>query len=511
MPAFYHRRGSLDAMRWLCCALLALAACGKDDGLPPLSDGLVRVTAASPLAGCSTQGQTGTNFPGAEVEPFVAVDPTNAKHLIGVWQQDRWSNGGANALFTGVSFDGGATWAKSALPYTHCTGGAFQRASDPWVTFAPDGTAHQIGFGFDNADARAAMLASRSTDGGRSWSAPLSLFEDNDPDFAIDKESITADPAVARNVYAVWDRLTGETTPGAATNTGPAWFTRTTDGGHTWENARVIYDPGANAQTISNQIAVLPGGALVDLLVIIHQINQQDSPMEVAVLRSTDKGTTWSQPIVIAQMQTVGVYDPKQRSVAIRSGDVVPDVAVDRADGALYVAWEDARFGGGVADGIVLSKSADGGMTWSLPVRVNGVPTTQAFTPAVEAEGGKVGVTYYDLRDDDPADPAHVLAAAWLAISGDGGATFQDTRISAAFDVRTAPKTGEGYFLGDYQGLVATGGSFLPFFVIANTGSVANRTDVAARPIAGTAASAAVASIGFAAPRRTRIGRRRAF
>jgi hypothetical protein len=176
--------------------------------------GLTRVSGASPFAaGCAPIGQTGTNYAGAEVEPRLAIDPLDARHLVGVWQQDRWSNGGANGLMTGVTFDGGLTWTRVALPYSVCSGGPYQRASDPWVTFAPDGTAHQIGFGFTPTSigllAQAAMMASRSTDGGRTWSAPITLFGEANEDDAIDKESITADAHDASLVYAVWDRLTG--------------------------------------------------------------------------------------------------------------------------------------------------------------------------------------------------------------------------------------------------------------------------------------------------------------
>ena len=35
---------------------------------------------------------------------------------------------------------------------------------------------------------------------------------------------------------------------------GPAMFSKTTDGGVTWSNGRVIFDPGEKNQTIGNQI-----------------------------------------------------------------------------------------------------------------------------------------------------------------------------------------------------------------------------------------------------------------
>src|SRR5689334_6866493 len=49
----------------------------------------------------------------SEVEPQVAVDPTNSNHLVGVWQQDRWIDGGSNGLVSAYSTDGGATWTRS--------------------------------------------------------------------------------------------------------------------------------------------------------------------------------------------------------------------------------------------------------------------------------------------------------------------------------------------------------------------------------------------------------------
>jgi hypothetical protein len=205
------------------------------------------------------------------------------------------------------------------------------------------------------------------------------------------------------------------------------------------------------------------------------------------------------------------VADPKTHA-GVRTGDIVPEIAVDRASGALYVVWEDSRFTGGTRDGIVLSKSTDKGLNWSVPVQVNGVLTTQAFTPAIAvAAGGKIGVTYYDLRNDNPGDNSQLLATAWLAVSTDFGATFQETALGGPFDIRTAAQTADGYFVGDYQGLVASGADFLPFFVLTNSGNTSNRSDVFFHPPGGVAAVFASEASAFDVPRRQRSGLRRAF
>src|SRR5690349_18494834 len=119
------------------------------------------------LAGCGPSGSSlsASEFPStclgpllpneslygkAEVEPSLAVDPTDPTHLITVWQQDRYSGGGSAGLLTGVSFDAGNTWTTTSAAFSLCTGGNvskggnYQRASDPWITIAPDGTAHQV-------------------------------------------------------------------------------------------------------------------------------------------------------------------------------------------------------------------------------------------------------------------------------------------------------------------------------------------------------------------------------
>src|SRR5690349_15713202 len=120
-------------------ALLLLAllpACGDD--LHFAFPGLVRVSGDSPYDAACTAGQAGENYRGAEVEPWIAVDPLDGDHLVGVWQQDRWSNGGAAGTMTGVSRDGGATWTLTEAAFSGCAGGEFLRATDPWVTFEPD-------------------------------------------------------------------------------------------------------------------------------------------------------------------------------------------------------------------------------------------------------------------------------------------------------------------------------------------------------------------------------------
>ncbi|MEA2628804.1 MAG: hypothetical protein QOJ10_1264, partial [Chloroflexota bacterium] len=155
----------------------------------------------SPYATCTADAGTGTNYVNAEVEPQLAVNPKDHSNVIAAWQQDRWSNGGAHGLVAGYSFDGGTTWGETTLPFTRCApGGAqYNRASDPWVSIGPDGTAYANAISFEAVSNRNAVLAATSSNGGQTWKnlKTVVAYEANGGQFSTDKNSITANPVQA--------------------------------------------------------------------------------------------------------------------------------------------------------------------------------------------------------------------------------------------------------------------------------------------------------------------------
>jgi BNR repeat-like domain len=469
----------------------------------------VRVSQPQTFGACNGAAQAGTLYDGTALEPTLVINPTNSANLVAEYQQERWDNGGSQALTLSVSFDGGMTWQVREAAFSVCTGGGpantgnYLRASNGWLTVSPTGVIYALSLSFTGGallpGSSNAQLASRSLDGGNSWSIPLALIADG-ASFFNDKGSITADPTNANYVYAVWDRLTGPTA-------GPTYFAVTTDEGQSWQTARSIYDPGATNQTISNVIVVLPDDTLVDVFMEIDTAADGATTSQLRAIESSNNGTSWSSPVTIAQNEAVGAFDP-QTQMPIRDSSLIPSVAVSPS-GVLYVVWQDARFSMGDHDGIALSSSTDGGATWSAPVEVNGDPKAVAFTPTINVRAdGVIGISYYDLRND--IYPGSVMTDCWMVTSSDGK-TFQELHLSGPFDLNNAPQAEFGsnnklgLFLGDYQALTSTATAFLPLFTQTNPGSqissdvFINFPPATAAAAAATAGAMPAAAVEFAA------------
>ena len=443
-----------------------------------------------------TCGTLQDSFWHTELEPSVAVDPTDSKHIVGAWQQDRDRSGGARGIVVGVSFDGGQSWQRVTVPgVSACTNGpVLDIASDPWLSFGPTGELYlsslSAGLGISTIQVNKAM------DGGRRWSAPIQLIV-SPQSFAAhnDKEVVTADPYDTRYAYVSW----ALNSPGPLTSdpgTGTLMFTRTQDGGKTWEPARAISAPRN----------VTAGVAFGPLIVVLPDplrtvVNVFSDPVtattkKLSLLRSTNHGASWEMgPTVIATMWTRGVTDSQTEQdgteVKVRSAGTyfLFSAAVDPRNGNLYAVWQDSRFSSahpdqelGQFDSIAFSQSLDGGATWSTPIRINKTPTDdpvlrrhkqQAFNPSiVVAPNGVVAVTYYDFRFYNSSQS--ILSTDYWAVFGDptapGGLTNAanwagERRLTdASFDTRREPKTGDGYMTGDYLGLAVSGNNFVTLF-----------------------------------------------
>ena len=479
----HSSRGHLTAVSIVAAICsLGLSGCGGGSSTtpppPPPPNQAVLVSGPSPFAqGCEGGSGTATNYENGEVEAWLALDPTNSSHLVGIYQQDRWHNSGAHGLMIAITEDGGKTWTRDHGPFSRCAGGNagnngnYERASDPWVSISPDGTVYQSGLSFDVfADANQATQVSRSTDGGKTWSNPTPLIVDTDPTVVDDKDSVIADPIHNGYAYVTWSRYTYTDATQSVLLSSPILLSRSTDGGSTWDTPAVIYNSPAGFYATVVEIVVQPNGTLVGMFI------QYDSTSSAYyTISSNDQGVTWSAPVLVDTDDDIGVVDVKTGE-PVREG--ASNMAVNPTTGELYFVSMDARFSSGARNGIIFYSSSDSGQTWSQPAQVNQAPNVQAFCPGIAvSSSGRIAVGYYDFRGDN-SDPNVLLTNYWRITSSDGGQTWSEISLSSPFDLRTAPFTGLGYMVTDYEGIVAIGSSFTELFVLANSGNTANPTDV---------------------------------
>jgi BNR repeat protein len=491
------RRGFPRTVAALAVLFVVLPIAAASAG-PYATTSVSQASSVSPFASCDVSGillPGEVNWVNSELEPWVAVNPRDPSDIIGVYQQDRFMFGGARGVAASVSHDGGATWSVRYPHFSSCAGGTaanggdYQRASDPWVTFSPDGTAYflslSLSFAGGPSNTGSAILVSKSTDGGDTWSNPVPLVRDiGDADVAPyyfnDKPSITADPFDSSYVYAVWDRLRK---PGMSDNLsaenafsfrGDTLFARSTDGGATWSAPQTIYTRSSLTGTIGNEIVVLPDGTLVDIFDFLKGSGNNVPGYDTMVMRSSDHGTTWSQPIEVAPDRSVATVDP-DTGRNIRTGCFLPLAAVDLNPaspgyGNLYAVWCDsfgsAKTNGKVQSTMVFTQSTDGGITWSPLTRIDKSGDAAAFVPSLAIAGdGTVGVGYYDFRNNTPAPG--LPTDRWLVhchptTDCTDPANWSETHVFGPFNLENA--AGASYFLGDYEGMASTGTNLMPFF-----------------------------------------------
>jgi hypothetical protein len=490
---------------------------------------LVQVSGASLYA-----GSTGDNLApdqmllNSEDENQLAVDPTKPNHFVALWQGDQTTVGdrGENV---GVSFDGGKTWKVAPLPgVSQVSGGPLQSNDDPWLAFAANGDLYATCLAFTGspqivgATVEDNLLVLKSTDGGLTWGAPTVLHDNTDARALNDKESITTDPTDPRFAYLAWDfqsvpsgfaTRNEQPVVGSTGFKAPVLFTRTTDGGQTWEPVRTIYDPGANSLTGDDQIIVRRDGTLLDIfkegLADKNNDGGRKFELNLSILISQDRGQTWQngKPIRANKMEPVAASDP-DNGIPLDSIDFANshlDVAQDPHNGDLYAVWMDGRFSGGKYDSIAFSMSTDGGLTWSAPIQVNKTPANipsgnqQAFMPSVKvAADGNVAVSYYDFRNNDtkPGLPTDYWAVfgrpttpAALTDPANWGNELRLTERS--FDLERALFLGvgdavPGLFLGDYEGLKAVGNDFVATFCVAGVSRSDPKSIFCRRILAGS-------------------------
>jgi hypothetical protein len=243
--------------------------------------------------------------------------------------------------------------------------------------------------------------------------------------------------------------------------TGPTYLARTTNGGASWEPAKIIFDTGSNEQTIGNVVEVLPNGTVINFFTHLKALGW--GGVKLGMVKSNDAGATFGPVSYVSQMvvTTTGTLTPDAQE-PVRDANILFDSAVDPQGGNLYVVWQDSRNRN--IDQVFFSMSTNGGNTWSTPVKISKTPNSpvklrnQSFVPSVAV--GLITRRHHIFRNDTSDGANSLISGPFCDISnGDNCRTLAAWARRASRRHRSitlnAP-VARGHF-GDYMGLVRQG------------------------------------------------------
>ena len=369
----------------------------------------------------------------AQNEPFVAVNPANANHIV--VGANSWQVGnGYFEVFAYVSFDGGRTWSASQ-PYINRNASRIN-AADPTVAFGANGSVY---FAFVAlSPAQGAVAVSSSNDGGLTWASQTWATSFNS---GADKPAIAA---ANGSLYLYYQNS--------------SLYSRvSSNGGATWSDAVAIEAGGRNAYPV------------VDSKGNVTVFYNTNSSIKMARPGGSDTGAY--------SVSTVANTVALQPRAAQYRANIYPAAGVDGA-GNLYVAWADGRNAGHGND-ILLTRSVNGGRSWSAPALVNtDAGNADQLMPAVAvSKGGAVTISWLDTRND----ATNVNYDVYMAQSANGVSFSANQRVSSvSSNPYNDPRT-QGTMIGDYFASAA-GANGLVYTFWADTRN--NNEDIYMAPIA---------------------------
>jgi hypothetical protein len=367
-------------------------------------------------------------------EPSIAIDPNNPQIMAAGSIIDDYY----------YSTDGGQTWKSSNLKSEYGVWG------DPVLTFDYTGRVYYFHLSNYKKTSWIDRIVCQSTDsvGG---SFDKGTFPKPDGSKAQDKHWVVVNP-VNNEIYLTWTQFDAYDSK-AKEDSSIILFSKSSDQGKTWSDPlRISYYAGDcldGDNTVEGAVPALgPNGEIYVTW---------SGPKGLVIQKSIDGGTTWLEKEQQIHFH-VGGWDFAVPGLQRANGlpILVSDMSEGPNKGTLYLNWCDQKNGLSNTD-VWLSKSTDGGVTWSEAIRVNQDKTKrhQFFTwMTVDQSDGALYFVYYDRRNHNSTQTDVYLSASY-----DGGETFHD------FKLNNKPFTPtEDQFLGDYLNIAAVDGVIRPIY-----------------------------------------------
>ena len=435
----------------------ALAALLAGTVVPAQANVALTQVSSDPFTNATSQHAT-------EVEPDTFAFGNT---IVSAFQVGRFFDGGASDVGFATSTNGGATWTRGFLPGLttfSSPAGSFNRVSDAAVAFDAQDNVWMISslaIRDTNGVVGAAVLTSRSTDGGLTWSNPVTTATAGSGN--LDKNWIACDNTSTSpsfgNCYTEFDDNGAGNAVRMATSTngGLNWTVRTT-----------------SATGLGGQPVVRPNGT-----VLVPYLTNND---QIRSFRSIDGGTTWRATVLVATITDHAVAG------GLRT-EALPSAEIDSA-GTAYVVWQDCRFQSGCpANDIVMSKSTSE-TTWGAVTRVTS-DGGDHFIPgsgvdrATSVGTARAAVTYYRYPTANCTAATCQLTVGYTSSTNGGSTWTAPTQLAGPFTLSWVANTSQGRMVGDYISTSIVGGRAWPVIAIATAPSGTTFNEPMAVPTGG--------------------------
>jgi hypothetical protein len=359
-------------------------------------------------------------------EPSIAVNPRDANNIVIGWRQfDNIASNFRQAGW-GYTMNGGETWTFPGV----IEPGIFR--SDPVLDWDADGNIFYNSL-TNSPDYFCKVF--ESSNGGVAWDAGTDAHGGDKQWMVIDR----TDGIGRGNIYSTWSYYFSTCVPGFAT--------RSADHNRHYENCFTVDgSPYWCTMAIGNSGELYIGGAsgMGDSLVVSKSVNAN----------VPDSAVTWNKRVMVYIGGTPNGWSSINPVGLLGQISIDVDHSEGPGRGNVYLLAPVTRASIGDPCDVMFTRSTDGGLTWSNPMRINddeSVTNTQWFGTMSVAPDGRIDAIWLDTRN---APAGSDSSALYYSFSTDQGKTWSvNEKLSASFNPHVGYPNQDK--LGDYFDMVS--------------------------------------------------------
>jgi hypothetical protein len=400
-----------------------------DDYVPDLRDSQGRSPAFKYSMRNITTTQVNVDANGMNIvgdaanEPSIAVDRTNPNRMAIGWRQFNTISSNFRQAGFGHTIDGGQTWTFPGV----IEPGVFR--SDPVLESDAYGN-----FYYNSLAVTPTYFCDvfTSLDGGASWGNKTYAQGGDKQWMTIDK---TGGMGMG-HIYAFWTSYYSVCAPGH--------FTRSTDGGITYEDCVTITNnPYWGTLAVASNGDLYVGGSIGNNFLVAKSTNAKNPGQMVS----------WNMATTVSLDGTISFGSGPNPGGLLGQTIIAVDTSGGTYHGNLYLLCSVSRNSNPDPLDVMFARSTNGGVSWSSPMKINddaGTSAYQWFGTMSVAPTGRIDVVWLDTRDN----PGSYLSALYYSYSLDGGVTWSpNERLSDFFNPHVGwPNQNK---MGDYFDMIS--------------------------------------------------------